>query len=132
MVRLDGERAAKKGEHWQAVITAACEQCDRTVLPVLEAVHNLPLWLASHNPHDGQLRLILSPRAEMGLLSAVKKMPAQAITLLIGPEGGLSEAEEEQAKRAGFIPVSLGKRILRTETAALATITAIQTIWNQL
>jgi 16S rRNA (uracil1498-N3)-methyltransferase len=59
-------------------------------------------------------------------------MPAQATTLLIGPEGGLSETEEEQARRAGFIPISMGQRMLRTETAAIVAMTAIHTIWNQL
>jgi 16S rRNA (uracil1498-N3)-methyltransferase len=131
VVRLDGERAAKKLEHWQGVITSACEQSGRTVLPKLDAVHNLPVWLSGQNPHDGQLRLLLSPRAEHTLLSVVKKMPPQATTLLIGPEGGLSETEEEQAKRAGFTPVGMGQRILRTETAAIVAMTAIHTIWNQ-
>lgn len=132
VVRLDGERASKKLEHWQGVITAACEQSGRTVLPQLNAVHNLPVWLSGQNPHDGHLRLLLSPRAEHSLLSVVKKIPPQSTTLLIGPEGGLSEAEEEQAKRAGFIPVGMGHRILRTETAAIVAMTAIHTIWNQL
>jgi 16S rRNA (uracil1498-N3)-methyltransferase len=131
VVRLDGERAAKKITHWEGVLVAASEQSGRTVLPTVAPVQNLPLWLSSLNPHDQSLRLMLSPRADSSLLSVIKRATPQALTLLIGPEGGLSDSEEEQAKRAGFVPVSMGYRILRTETASLVALASIHTIWNQ-
>jgi len=131
VVRLDGERAAKKASHWEGILVAASEQSGRTVIPQLAPVQNLPLWLASLNPHDQALRIMLSPRADQAMLSVLKRCTPQALTLLIGPEGGLSESEEEQAKRAGFIPVSMGQRILRTETAGIVALAAIHTIWNQ-
>jgi 16S rRNA (uracil1498-N3)-methyltransferase len=74
---------------------------------------------------------MLSPRADASLLSVLKRCTPQALTLLIGPEGGLSESEEEQAKRAGFVPVSMGYRILRTETAGIVALSTIHTVWNQ-
>jgi 16S rRNA (uracil1498-N3)-methyltransferase len=74
---------------------------------------------------------MLSPRADSSLLSVLKRCTPQALTILIGPEGGLSEAEEEQAKRAGFTPVSMGYRILRTETAGIVALSTIHTVWNQ-
>ena len=131
VVRLDGERAAKKATHWEGILVAASEQSGRSVLPTLAPVQNLPLWLSSLNPHDNALRLMLSPRADSSLLSVLKRCTPQALTLLIGPEGGLSDSEEEQAKRAGFVPVSMGHRILRTETAGIVSLATVHTIWNQ-
>ena len=131
IVRLDGERAQKKIAHWEGISIAASEQSGRTVVPSIEPVQNIPLWLSSLNPHDNTLRIMLTPRADNSLLSVIKRSTPQALTILIGPEGGLSESEEEQAKRAGFIPVSMGQRILRTETAGLVALSAIHTIWNQ-
>jgi len=131
VVRLDGERAVKKNAHWEGILVAASEQSGRTVVPSIETVQNIPLWLSSLNPHDNALRIMLTPRAESSLLSVIKRCTPQPLTVLIGPEGGLSDAEEEQAKRAGFIPVSMGQRILRTETAGIVTLSAIHTIWNQ-
>ncbi len=131
VVRLDGERAAKKLTHWESILVAASEQSGRTVLPQLQVVQNLPLWLSSLNPHDNALRLMLTPRSDQTILSVLKRCTPQALTLLIGPEGGLSDAEEEQAKRAGFVPVTMGQRILRTETAGVVALATIHTVWNQ-
>lgn len=131
VVRLDGERASKKTTHWQGILVAGSEQSGRTVIPTLGPIQNLPLWLSSLNPHEQSLRLMLSPRADASLLSVLKRCTPQALTLLIGPEGGLSESEEEQAKRAGFVPVSMGYRILRTETAGIVALSTIHTVWNQ-
>ncbi len=131
VVRLDGERAAKKLTHWESILVAASEQSGRTVLPQLQVVQNLPLWLSSLNPHDNALRLMLTPRSDQTILSVLKRCTPQALTLLIGPEGGLSDAEEEQAKRAGFVPVTMGQRILRTETAGIVALATIHTVWNQ-
>jgi 16S rRNA (uracil1498-N3)-methyltransferase len=131
VVRLDGERATKKLAHWESIMVAASEQSGRTVLPTLEPVQNLPLWLSSLNPHDNALRLMLTPRSDQSLLSVLKRCTPQALTLLIGPEGGLSDSEEEQAKRAGFIPVGMGQRILRTETAGMVALATVHTVWNQ-
>ena len=131
VVRLDGERATKKAAHWQGIMVAGAEQSGRTVIPTLGPIQNLPLWLSSLNPHEPSLRIMLSPRADSSLISVLKRCTPQALTILIGPEGGLSDAEEEQAKRAGFTPVSMGYRILRTETAGIVALSAIHTIWNQ-
>jgi len=132
VVRLDGERALKKREHWQNIAIAACEQSGRTVIPEVSGSLNLPLWLASIDPKAEALKLMLSPRADLSLLSIAKRSTPQKTVLLIGPEGGLSDTEEEQAMRAGFVSVSMGQRILRTETAGIVALSVIHTAWNQL
>lgn len=132
VVRLDGERSLKKREHWQNIAIAACEQSGRTVIPEVSTTLNLPVWLASIDPKAEMLKLMLSPRAEIGLMSVAKRSTPQKTLLLIGPEGGLSETEEEQATRAGFIPVSMGQRVLRTETAGIVALSVLHTVWNQL
>jgi len=132
VVRLDGERALKKREHWQNIAIAACEQSGRTVIPEVSGTLNLPLWLASIDPKAEAVKLMLSPRADLSLLSIAKRSTPQKTILLIGPEGGLSDTEEEQAMRAGFVSVSMGQRILRTETAGIVALSVIHTAWNQL
>lgn len=117
VLRLAGERAQKKVQHWRAVAAAACEQSGRTVLPAVAPVRTLPEWLASLPQGEGGVRVLLSPRAAQPLPALE---PAGAWIALSGPEGGLSEAEEEAARRAGFVPVSLGPRVLRADTAPLA------------
>ena len=118
VLRLTGERAQKKVAHWQAVAVAACEQSGRTRVPEVAPVRGLAEWLASL-PAAGlhECRLLLS-------LRDATVPPAAAagarILSLSGPEGGLAEAEEDAARRAGFAPVSLGARTLRADTAPLA------------
>jgi 16S rRNA (uracil1498-N3)-methyltransferase len=117
VLRLDGERAARKREHWQAVAVAACEQSGRARVPVVEAVASLAAWLATGRC-DGS-RWLLSPRPGARPLAALAG-DAAALCALSGPEGGLTPAEEAAAQAAGFLPVSLGPRVLRADTAPLA------------
>lgn len=122
VLRLSGERAQKKREHWQAVAVAACEQCGRNRVPPVHAVRSLSDWLAQ--PADGLQRLLLSLRAGAGPVQAIA-VASRAVTFLSGPEGGLSPAEEDAAIAAGFTPVTLGPRVLRAETAPLAALVAL-------
>lgn len=126
VVKLSGERAEKRREHWQNVVISACEQSGRAVLPPVAAPLSLADWLAK--PSDSTLRITLSPTAEQCLHDL--QTPEGEICLLIGAEGGLTDQEINMASAHGFIPVRLGKRILRTETASLAAISAIQTLWG--
>ncbi len=119
-VRLKGEREAKKHAHWQAVAVSACEQCGRAVVPVVHEPQPMTEWLARR---DEALRLVLHPGTP-GVLERCDA-PASA-ALLIGPEGGLAEAEVEVAMAAGFQPLTLGPRILRTETAPVVALSLLQ------
>jgi 16S rRNA (uracil1498-N3)-methyltransferase len=131
VVRLTGERALKRQAHWQALVEAACEQCGRNRLPVVAPVTNLEAWLQASAAVGGE-RLMLSPRAAESLPAYAtarrEALLASGITLLIGPEGGLSPEEEAAALRAGFTGVSLGPRILRTETAGLTCLAALNAV----
>jgi len=130
-VRLEGERLERRHRHWLGVITTACEQSGRTRLPELAPARTLAQWLTQAGTDgDGVLRLVLDPRAEQGL-SALDQRPG-AITLLVGPEGGLDEGEIRAAGQAGYEAVRLGPRILRTETAGIAALAAVQTMWGDL
>jgi 16S rRNA (uracil1498-N3)-methyltransferase len=123
VLRLQGDRAAKKAAHWQAVAIAACEQCGRNRVPVVREVRDLSAWLAQGVPADAGLRLLLTLQAGA---QSLRQVPADAaVTLLNGPEGGLTPQEEEQALAAGFAPLSLGPRVLRAETAPLAALAAL-------
>jgi 16S rRNA (uracil1498-N3)-methyltransferase len=130
VVKLSGERAAKRVLHWQQIVIAACEQCGRnrvpTVLPIQALDQYFASCLAQREP-DGQ-RWLLSPRADEKLRSRAR--PDGRVTLLIGPEGGFTEGEEAAARLAGFAALSLGRRVLRTETAALGTLAAISALWE--
>jgi len=130
VVRLSGDRALKRQAHWQALVQAACEQCGRNRLPALAPVATFEAWLAAA-PATGA-RLLLSPRATGSLPDLANAhrdaWRAEGVTLLVGPEGGLSPDEEDAARRAGFIGVSLGPRILRTETAGLACLATLNAI----
>jgi 16S rRNA (uracil1498-N3)-methyltransferase len=118
VLRLDGERAARKGEHWQAVAVAACEQSGRARVPVVAPVAPLAAWLAAGA--GSATRLLLSPHPGARPLAALVDADAGALCSLSGPEGGLTPAEEAAAVAAGFVPVSLGPRVLRADTAPLA------------
>lgn len=119
VLRLAGERAQRKREHWQAIAAAAAEQCGRTLVPQVADVLTLQRFLAQ--PPDVALRLLLSPADDAPPLHAVAA-DAQALLTLSGPEGGLSPAEEAAARAAGFVPARLGERVLRAETAPLAVL----------
>jgi 16S rRNA (uracil1498-N3)-methyltransferase len=128
IVRLDAARAAKRVAHWQAVAVAACEQCGRNLMPVVAPVLSLPNWLGRAAEHVGAARLMLSPRAQTNLRD-LPPLPREVL-LLAGPEGGLSPREQDDAQLAGFTAVRLGPRVLRTETAAVAALAAMQVLWG--
>lgn len=124
-VQLTGERLDKRAQHWQAVAISACEQCGRNRLPEIAAPRSLRVWLAETSP---ALRLVLDPEADTTLSSL--GAPTGAVTLLIGPEGGLADEEIAYAKQAGYVGLRLGPRILRTETAAVAALSALLARWG--
>lgn len=125
VVRLSSERQERRQTHWQNVVIAACEQCGRNRIPTVAPSAQLSTVL-SELPEDGT-RLLLSPEGETNL----RALPGpQRVTLLIGPEGGLAPEERAMAQAAGFTPVRFGPRILRTETAPLAAMAAIQALWG--
>jgi 16S rRNA (uracil1498-N3)-methyltransferase len=126
VVRLDAARAAKRVAHWQAVVVSACEQCGRNRVPPVHPVTSLQGWLGALAP--AQARLTLSPDASVRL--AEVERPQSSIVLLVGPEGGLAPAEQRDARASGFEPVRIGPRVLRTETAAVAALAAMQTLWG--
>lgn len=125
-VRLSGERAEKRRNRWQEIAIAACEQCGRNIVPKIMAVKTLTNVLQQLPPADKYL--LLSPQGKLKLGKITDK--PKKIVLLIGAEGGFSPAENTAACQAGFISITLGKRILRTETASIATIASIQTLWG--
>ncbi|MDG4552062.1 MAG: 16S rRNA (uracil(1498)-N(3))-methyltransferase [Candidatus Contendobacter sp.] len=125
-VALAGERWARKVRHWRGIVVGACEQCGRDRLPEVREPLPLAEWL-------GQLRepgllLLLDPLAERSLRGLERS--GGAVTLLIGAEGGLSPAEIAQSRAAGFVGVRLGPRVLRTETAGVAALAAVQALWG--
>jgi len=122
-VKLPQERMQKKQAHWQSIIQSACEQSERCYLPQLNPITTLSEWTAfSSYPQ----KLILHPGSEQSF----RDLKASAkLLMLIGPEGGLSDSEIDWARSNGFIAVKFGQHILRTETAAMAAITAAQTLW---
>jgi 16S rRNA (uracil1498-N3)-methyltransferase len=125
VTRLTGERAARRVAHWQGVAAAACEQCGRNQVPQLAPLERLENWLA--RPANGMLRLILAPDAEQAL---VDLPPVSNVQMLIGAEGGLDPQEIVAAQQVGFRAVRMGPRILRTETAGLAALAAMQALWG--
>ena len=125
-VQLSNGRAEKRLAHWRGVMVSACEQSGRSVLPELKDV--MPLDAALLN-HAASYCLVLDPLAKNGFLSLEKQ---QDVVLLIGPEGGLSEQEILQATEHGYHAVNFGPRILRTETASVAAIAVMQTLWGDL
>jgi 16S rRNA (uracil1498-N3)-methyltransferase len=129
VVRLDGERALRRVEHWRGVVASACEQCGRNRLPEVTALEGLERWLAKA-PAPGVRRLMLVPGAQQSLATAPQPLPNERVELLIGAEGGLAPEEMQAAVQAGFVGIRLGPRILRTETAGLAALAAMQSLWG--
>lgn len=125
VVRLSGERAAKREAHWQRVVIAACEQSGRTRVPAVRPTLGLRDWAAGPS---AARRWVLLPDAEEALVA--QSAPQGDVELLVGPEGGFSDREIDVATHVGFQPLSLGPRVLRTETAPLAALAAIQSLWG--
>jgi 16S rRNA (uracil1498-N3)-methyltransferase len=124
----DTDRAQKRLLHWTGIVQAACEQCDRTVFAQVEPIQNFEDYLKK--PKKPSLKLLLSPDASKSMYSVLIASAPQDIVLMIGPEGGHSPEEEALAERAGYQIVSLGTRVLRTETAGIVAITAVHSIWD--
>ena len=129
VVKLDESRAAKRRDHWAQVAASACEQSGRTRLPLIDTPLRLRDWFGNVSA-DADVDLILAPGA--GLPLAQVPAPEAKVCILIGPEGGFSASEYDDARIAGFTAVSLGPRILRTETAAAAALAVIQSLWGDL
>jgi len=126
-VKLNAERLGKKTRHWQQVAVSACEQCQRNTLPVIQPAVSLEHYLST--AREG-LKLVLHHRSSQRLDEM--RNQNNYVTLLVGPEGGLSEREISLATSAGFSPLAIGPRVLRTETAPLATISIIQSLWGDM
>ena len=120
-VKLTGERLAKKVDQWQKIVISACEQSGRCFVPQVKPAIDIEQWLAQET---SALKLNLHPRAEHSIMSL--PIENSRVRLLIGPEGGLSEEEIDLAGQYQFNDILLGPRVLRTETAALTAITALQ------
>lgn len=129
VVRLDGERTEKRREHWQRVAESACEQCGRIRPPLVDTPVTLKNFLGAR-PQSADVDLVLQPGAANSLASLPE--PQTKLCLLVGPEGGFSDSEYGDVRAAGFESVSLGPRVLRTETAALAALAIAQASWGDL
>lgn len=129
VVKLDSNRAQKRRDHWQAVAESACEQSGRVRPPLIDAPLELNAWFGA-GAKETDTDLILRPGAATPLSSVTN--PVTKVCLLVGPEGGFSDTEYEDAQVAGCQAVSLGPRILRTETAALTAIAVAQSLWGDL
>lgn len=127
IARLSAERTVKRLEHWRQVAISACEQCGRNVLPEIHAPLDIMAWLRQVQGMT-DMKLILLPQGAASLHTQPK--PQAGIVLLIGAEGGFTTAESEAALNCGFIPIRMGARVLRTETAAIAGLSALQTLWG--
>lgn len=125
-VRLKGERQDKKLEHWQKIAISASQQSGRNRVPVIHPVQTLEEWLAARNE---QIKLVLHPHQQQPLSQYDQP---QSVALLVGPEGGFSEAEVAHTLAQGFDGLKLGPRILRTETAALVALSVLQFQWGDL
>ncbi len=126
-VRLEQDKMEKRRIHWQKIVINACEQCGRNFVPPVGLPMTLSEFLQVENK---ELKLMLHPGN--GLSLQALKPPSLGLSLLAGPEGGFSEEEVMLAREAGYHAVSLGPRILRTETAAVAALTACQVLWGDL
>ena len=127
VVRLSGERAEKRLAHWQAVIVAASEQSGRNRLARLAPVDDFYQWIGQQDMHK---RILLTPRASQSLAEWARHQPPQAVSIMIGPEGGYTVQEEDAAIARGALALSIGPRILRTETAGIAAVAALNALWG--
>lgn len=128
-VRLKDERAERRTLHWQRIVIAACEQCGRNRVPVVRPIADLIDWLGV--VERGPRRLVLEPRSEQRLC-ALAPIDGEDVIVLAGGESGFAGEDVEAAVLSGFTPVRLGPRTLRTETAGLAALAAMQALWGDL
>jgi 16S rRNA (uracil1498-N3)-methyltransferase len=128
VVKLAGERADKRLAHWQGVVISASEQCGRNRLAAVAPLQEFKHWIAQ--PAEDAVRILLSPRADASLAQWTRATPPCAVCLLVGPEGGFSQEEEDAAIAAGALPLSMGPRVLRTETAGLAALAILAAGWG--
>ena len=127
-VKLDQKRVETRLEHWKKIIIHACEQSGRNTLPALYNPRPLHEWVISDkNP----VRFLLAPAARQ-TFSEFSGVNGSKVSILVGPEGGLTDSEQASAQKLGYIPIRLGPRTLRTETAAVAAVTALQALWGDL
>lgn len=129
VVRLDSDRAVSRHEHWCRISQSACEQSGRNVLPQIDMPQTLADWL-DEDPDKETTRIMLDPQSSESI--ATLQEPDGNVELLIGPEGGLTDAERARCEDSGFRGASIGPRILRTETAALAGVAVLQAVWGDL
>lgn len=127
LIRLPAERMARRVTHWNHIASAACEQCGRNQVPVVAPVLDLPHYLAQAKEQN-TVRLLLAPETGSALHELAK--PVAPLIVMVGPEGGWEAGEMLAAQAAGFQPIRLGPRILRTETAGAAVLAALQAIWG--
>ena len=128
VVRLDEEKKITRHLHWRRIIQSACEQCGQNRLPTLSPPESFEAVIERQAP--AETRLLIDPTGTNGFRGLPR--PEGPLQLLIGPEGGFSKKETERAQQQGWCPVALGPRILRTETAVIATMAAVQTLWGDL
>tara|TARA_B110000483_G_scaffold180328_1_gene213185 strand:- start:311 stop:1045 length:735 start_codon:yes stop_codon:yes gene_type:complete len=129
VVKLKSDRAEKRRDHWQKIANSACEQSGRTRQPLIDMPMPLKNWFGSKPPKvDAEVILVPNAAAPLALIPP----PETKICVLIGPEGGFSETEYGDAEVSGFQAVSLGPRVLRTESAAIATLSVLQSMWGDL
>ena len=121
-----GERGEKRLAHWRQIVIAACEQCGRNRIPEVRGVAVLEHWLATRNGTGAGM--VLSPTAEVSIPDTPR--PGDTLDMLVGPEGGFNPEEIARARQAGMTEVRLGPRVLRTETAALAALAAVNVLWG--
>ena len=126
-IRLSNDRMHNKYRHWQSLMTAACEQSGRTIIPRLHLPLSFNECLITHNRQQG---IVLDVNANVSLASIPSVV--DSVSILVGPEGGLSESELALAEQHGFIRINMGPRILRTETAGMAALSAIQMLWGDM
>ncbi|MCK4842333.1 MAG: 16S rRNA (uracil(1498)-N(3))-methyltransferase [Methylococcales bacterium] len=124
VVKFKAEKKQQKLQHWKNIVQHATEQSNRTILPELNEIDGLEEWISTQKG----LKIFLDPYAQKSLVNL--KPENLHVTLLTGPEGGFSDSERQLAIASGFVPVRLGNRILRTETASLAALSAVQILWG--
>ncbi len=132
IVHLSDERSAKRLQHWHKIVISACEQCGRNQVPKVYPLTSLLQWLSQKKSESSVhgMSIMLSTIATTRLRQIAQPAPGTPITLAIGPEGGFTPDETVTLEHAGFIPLRLGQRILRTESAPLAAVSALQALWG--